>query len=149
RIAENQLLDNGGGKLPACGVFLQQCVHVDIEDNAILDNGTIEDVGERVCIDFRTMPVGSPPVIPPETGVKFAFLDRDGHPTGPGMIEEYNAFIGLKGTESLEIDLPASASVEVTLLPFDAALELVALAGKTQVDSARVHYSQTEQRIWL
>jgi hypothetical protein len=135
RILENQVVRNGGRGQPACGIFLQQCLQVDVADNTILDNGSTQGVINQECIDFRTMPVGQPPVIPPQSGVKFTFLNGAGQPIGPGTVQNSLGATGLRAaTTKLVIDLPAADSVDITLLPYKTTLQATALAGATQVD---------------
>ena len=101
RILGNEIDGNGVGKQPACGIFVQECSNVDVEDNSILENGSTADVIQDACVNFQNRPLGTGPDPLVDSGVTFTLMNASGAVTPPSRIEKTGAFTGLRGTANV------------------------------------------------
>jgi hypothetical protein len=155
RILDNEIDNNGIGKLSACGIFLQDCSNVDIEENSILDNGNTDGVIHAECVDFQTKNPGEQLDNPVKANsVTFTLKDQGGTLPQKAPIFKIGTFTGLAGTINIVIDLPASDSVAIQLFIPSAlnpnnSITLTALANTTQTDTSTVTASNSAQTVAL
>jgi hypothetical protein len=151
RILCNEIDKNGEGR-PACGIFLQECSNVGVEQNSIVDNGYADDVIHADCITFQNRAPAEAPNPLMESGVTFTFKDGDNL-----VAPRFETVNGIKvlGTDPHErnllvIELPPVDSVELNLLVRRSHVTLIAFNSKgDQLTSAFVGVLATPQRIPL
>jgi hypothetical protein len=119
RVRENQIIDNGREKVPACGTYFANCSALEIDDNHIEGNGVASD--PRQCIEFFSM---NPQILLPNPfvspqGVSFQVFDFAGAPVAVNSLFFQQGLFGLNIRDRVEIVMPFPVAVVEMSLTFD------------------------------
>ena len=122
-IHHNYIAENGLEKsIAACGIFVNESQGMDIENNTVINNGSVEGTGEE-CINFTILPAGSGPNPRIVQGVEFLVRDFNGNPLRQTQVDA----TGLNCGFNTEIQLPSPVtSVSLTLISSASPLRIVA-----------------------
>ncbi|MFB2976710.1 DUF6519 domain-containing protein [Microseira sp. BLCC-F43] len=123
RIHHNYIAENGLEKsLAACGIFVTDSQGLEIANNTVIDNGSVEESGED-CINFTILPTGSGPNPRVVQGVQFLVRNFNGTPLEQTQVNS----TGLNCGFNTEIQLPSPVtSISLTLISSASPARIVA-----------------------